>query len=141
MTTITCMFVDIVGWREFASEMEDHQIVSCLNKFYDTIVPFVLEQNGHLDKFTGDGIMAFWERSDEMERDAKRAAMKIRASSQFTVRVGIATDIAVLSCFGWRGRKDYSAVGPAVWKANEAKKIANPGKIVFYRNNVPHQVF
>lgn len=57
---ITALFSDIEGFSTFSEKMDPKILVRFLNDYFDEMTRIVIEENGTLDKFIGDSVMAFW---------------------------------------------------------------------------------
>ncbi len=81
----TVLFSDIRGFTSMTEGRDPEQLVKQLNEYFLEMVGAVLKEDGSLQKFIGDAIMAAWGdvRSDGAEEDARRAvraALDMRAS-------------------------------------------------------------
>jgi PAS domain S-box-containing protein len=131
---ITTLFADIRGFTRFSEENDPEELVAVLNRYLATAAEAVLAQQGTIDKFLGDAIMA-WFNAPIPQHDhtlrAVRAALSIRAGIQklqyrlpteFHLSFGAGIDFgeAVLGLVGTEKRMDYTAIGDSV---NTAKRI------------------
>jgi adenylate cyclase len=73
---VTTLFADLIGFTNLSERAEPEELVSHLNELLSKLVAVVFENNGTLDKFIGDAIMAVWGnvRSAGAIEDAKAAA-------------------------------------------------------------------
>ncbi|KAL0236783.1 hypothetical protein PCE1_000180 [Barthelona sp. PCE] len=54
------MFLDICGFTKLSEQLPSTVIIQILNQFYDAVLPSLIAFNGIIDKFLGDGLMAYW---------------------------------------------------------------------------------
>lgn len=133
-TQITALFADIRGFTRFSEEVDPVQLVTVLNRYLAAAAEAVLAQEGTIDKFLGDAIMAWFNapipQADHTLR-AVRAALGLRAAvtrliyelpPQFHLffGAGIHYGEAVLGLVGTEKRIEYTAIGDSV---NTAKRI------------------
>jgi adenylate cyclase len=127
---VTVMFCDIRNFTGLSETMPAHDLVALLNAFFGGLAAEIIAEQGTIDKFVGDSIMAFWnapvEAADHRLR-ACRAALKMRraladhnaggASRQnesIAIAIGIASGEACVGNIGARNRFNYSAIGDTV---------------------------
>jgi adenylate cyclase len=131
---ITALFVDIRGFTHFSEQLAPENLVSVLNRYLAVFAEAVLAQEGTIDKFMGDAVMAWFNapipQPDHTLR-AVRAALGIRAAVQrlqnqlppeyrLSFGAGIHYGEAVLGLVGTEKRLEYTAIGDSV---NTAKRI------------------
>ncbi|TIR77388.1 MAG: adenylate/guanylate cyclase domain-containing protein, partial [Mesorhizobium sp.] len=144
---LTVMFVDVRNFTEISERLPPTAVVRFLNTLLDALSRHVTANEGTLDKFIGDSIMAFWNAPVDVTdhpRKAARAALAMREtiarlneSDAFgfgagqTVRIGIGihTGVACVGNMGAESRFNYSAVGDAV---NIAARIETTCKTVSF---------
>ncbi len=127
---ITVLFSDIAGFTAWSSARDPAMVHAALNDYFEAMTAIVFEHGGTVDKFIGDGLMAFFgdplDQGDH-ELRAVRAAMDMqlalrarRASAQgsessgFHIRVGINTGEAIVGDLGSRRIMAYTAIGATV---------------------------
>ncbi|NOH04521.1 MAG: PAS domain-containing protein [Chloroflexi bacterium] len=133
-TEITTLFADIRGFTTYSESMPPEKLVSILNLYLAAMAEAVLAQEGTIDKFMGDAIMA-WFNAPVPQPDhtlrAVKTALAIRESveklykelppdSHLAFGVGIHTGEAVLGLIGTEKRLEYTAISDSV---NTAKRI------------------
>ncbi len=131
---ITSLFSDIRGFTRISEGLDPVTLVSILNRYLAEAADAVLNQEGTIDKFLGDAIMAWFNapipQPDHTMR-AVRAALNIRSAVQrlheelpseyhLNFGVGIHYGEAVLGLVGTEKRLEYTAIGDSV---NTAKRI------------------
>ncbi len=129
---LTMMFVDVRNFTEISEKLTPIAVVQFLNTLLDALSRHVVGNEGTLDKFIGDSIMAFWNAPvDVSDHAAKalRAALAMRetldelnaqdafgfgSARQVRIGIGIHTGLACVGNMGAKTRFNYSAVGDAV---------------------------
>jgi adenylate cyclase len=128
---LSILFCDLRGFTALAESTEPAAMTRLANDFLSAASEAILKEDGTIDKFMGDAIMAFWnapvEQPDHAAR-ACRAALGIvdnlavmnegrrreSGSMPLAIGIGINTGACIVGNFGSRQRFDYSAVGDAV---------------------------
>jgi PAS domain S-box-containing protein len=133
-TDITILFADIRGFTSFSELQTPEKLVGILNLYLAKAAEAVLDQEGTVDKFLGDAVMAWFNapipQTDHTLR-AVRAAVALRNSvlrlhaelppeAKLSFGVGIHYGEAVLGWIGTEKRLDFTAIGDSV---NTAKRI------------------
>lgn len=138
---LTVMFTDIVGFTAESERLPAGDIASLLNEHFALLGGCVDSEGGTIDKFIGDGLMAFWGAPDEQADTAARAcraAMKmvraveaenakrgVNSQSPIRVRIGIHSGPVVVGNIGAPGRMNYTIVGDTV---NTGQRLETLGK-------------
>jgi adenylate cyclase len=131
---ITVLFADIRGFTTYSEKHTPEDLVAVLNRYLAAGAEAVLAQEGTVDKFLGDAVMAWFNaplpQPDHTLR-AVRAALELRAAveklhaelppeAHLSFGVGIHYGEAVLGWIGTEKRLDFTAIGDSV---NTAKRI------------------
>ena len=142
---ITVVFLDLRGFTGFAEAVEPEEVMRALREFHAAMGARVLEFQGTLERFTGDGLMVFFNDPLPIQEPARRAAamafaMKAdaeRLSEAWARRgyalglgVGIAQGYATVGAIGFEGRIDYGAIGSVTNLASRLCDLASPGEIL-----------
>jgi PAS domain S-box-containing protein len=131
---ITVLFADIRGFTTYSEQLSPEQLVSVLNRYLAAMAEAVLSQEGTIDKFLGDAIMAWFNAPIPQEDHtlrAVKAALLLRKTveglytelpkdSHLAFGVGIHYGDAVLGLIGTDRRLEYTAISDSV---NTAKRI------------------
>ncbi|MFZ5882660.1 MAG: adenylate/guanylate cyclase domain-containing protein [Chloroflexota bacterium] len=133
-TDITVLFADVRGFTSFSESQEPEKLVSILNRYLAAMAEAVLSQEGTIDKFMGDAIMA-WFNAPVPQPDhtlrAVKAALAIREAFErlyqelppqehLAFGAGIHYGDAVLGLIGTEKRLEYTAISDSV---NTAKRL------------------
>ena len=120
---VTLMFLDVRDFTGFAERAAPQEVVSTLNRLFETAVPIVRKHGGHIDKFIGDGFLAVFgaprPASDHADQ-ALAAALEIAGAveelpgQQLSIGIGINSGTVVAGSIGGAGRLEFSVIGDAV---------------------------
>lgn len=123
---ITVVFLDLRGFTTFAETSEPEELMGVLREFHAQMGRIILKHEGTLERFTGDGMMIFFNDPVEVPNPTERAARMalemqehisqmsvgwIRQGWDLTAGIGIAQGYATIGAIGYEGRWDYSAIG------------------------------
>ena len=123
---IVVLFCDLRGFTSFAETSEPEEVMAVLGEYFSALGDLVTRYEGTLERFTGDGLMVFFNDPLPCEDAAERAvglavAMRGRIrdlAASWTARghdlafsIGIAQGFATLGRIGFEGRFDYAAIG------------------------------
>ena len=139
--TLTVMFTDVAGFTGISEELGD-RVVPVLAQYLEAVSAAVLNHCGTIDKFIGDGVMAFWGAPVPNERyaiDACAAALECQrllavqrsgaercGGTPLRMRVGINTGRMLVGNIGSSERLSYTVIGDPV---NVASRLEPLGKI------------
>ncbi|SDQ77566.1 adenylate/guanylate cyclase domain-containing protein [Pseudovibrio sp. Tun.PSC04-5.I4] len=139
---MTILFSDIAGFTGVASKLSAEETTSLLNMHFQELADCISQTHGTIDKYIGDGCMAFWGAPEIMENHAEAAieavhliAEKLKAevsegdgqAEKPRLRIGVHTGTVVVGNIGARERMNYTVVGDAV---NVAARLEELGKQV-----------
>ena len=141
---ITALFADVRGFSALAENTQPEALVKILNHHFDLSAKAILDQEGTLDKFMGDAIMAFFNaplsQPDHMLRAARAAVSMQRAIAEEHTRlpqaarmsfgIGIAGGDAVVGNIGTRRSMNYTVIGDCVNLARRLQENAKGGQIL-----------
>ena len=144
IATITTLFADVRGFTSFSEEMDPQSLVSLLNLYLAAAVEAVLAEEGTIDKFQGDAIMAWFNhpipQKDHILRAARSAlgfrdaVVEVRKNLEpkfhFSFGVGIHVGEGLLGLVGTPQRLDYTAIGDSVNTAKRIQENAEPDQIL-----------
>jgi class 3 adenylate cyclase len=142
---ITVVFLDLRGFTAFAETAEPEDVMAVLHEYHAEMGKLVLQYEGTLERFTGDGMMIFFNDPvlipNPAEQAVKMAAAMRRQVEQLMVKwrkldyeldfgVGIAQGYATIGAIGFEGRLDYGAIGTVTNLAARLCGEAKPGQIL-----------
>jgi adenylate cyclase len=127
---ITIFFSDVEGFTGIAETYSIDVLIPLLSEYFNEMNRIILDSHGTIDKFLGDGIMAFWGAPIEFADHASRActaallctAMLKKMNKkriedgkpEFITRFGINTGIVIVGNIGTEDRMNYTVIGDAV---------------------------
>jgi len=141
---ITVIFADVRGFTSFSESLQPEKLVSILNRYLGAMADAVLAQEGTIDKFMGDAIMAWFNapvpQADHTLR-AVKTALAIRDSvealykelppeSHLAFGAGIHYGDAVLGLIGTEKRLEYTAIGDTVNTAKRSQENSAKNQII-----------
>ena len=127
---VTILFTDIRSFTTLSENMEAHALVALLNEYFTDMVTVIIKEDGVVDKYIGDAIMAVFgapvQRKDDPLR-AVRAAVHMRMGlkrlnerlakrgiAPIRTGIGIHTGDVVAGNIGSEQRMEYTVIGDAV---------------------------
>ena len=146
---VTILFGDLRGFTALSERLEPEETAQLLNEYFDAMTEEIFKQDGTLDKFIGDAVMAifgdpFWY-PDHPERAFKAAiAMQQRMRELQSLwqaegregtgmGIGVSTGHAIVGNIGAKTRIEYTAIGSTVNIASRMTDIARAGQIITTR--------
>ena len=142
---ITVVFIDLRGFTSFAENVEPEEVMSVLREYHAELGKLILQHEGTLERFTGDGMMIFFndpvpvadapERAVRMalamrQRVADMIAKWSKAGYDLALGIGIAQGYATIGGIGFEGRWDYGAIGTVTNLAARLCGEAKAGQII-----------
>jgi adenylate cyclase len=123
---VTVVFIDLRGFTAFAETAEPEEVMSVLREYHAAMGELILAHEGTLERFTGDGMMIFFndplpvpnpqERATRMALDMRARVDELmkgwrKRGYELDFGVGIAQGYATIGAIGFEGRWDYGAIG------------------------------
>jgi class 3 adenylate cyclase len=130
-------FSDIADFSKYALDLAPERTADIVQQFFNAQSVPIAAHGGHIDKFIGDGLMAFWVLPDSSSDtrqaclNALRAAEEARALvSEITIgrvplrlRIGLHTGLVLSGDFGSAARHQFTLIGPEVNKAARLEQV------------------
>jgi adenylate cyclase len=143
---LSVLFADIAGFTKWSSDKTPDTVHAFLSDYLESMAAIIFEQGGTIDKFMGDGILAFFgdpfEQEDHAER-AVRAAITMQKKNaalrkiwmpkvhiNLMVRIGINTGTVIVGNLGSKTRIEYTVIGATVNLGQRMESSAPPGGIL-----------
>ena len=139
---ITAFFSDIQGFTGISETLSPKEIVELLNEFLTEMTDIILEDEGTVDKFEGDAIIAFFGAPNDLPNHSEvackacikmqkrlevlRTKWKSENRPELKMRIGLCSGNAVVGNMGSKTRMDYTMMGDTV---NIAARLEGVNKI------------
>ncbi|HVY07456.1 MAG TPA: response regulator [Burkholderiales bacterium] len=140
---VVVVFLDLRGFTAFAETAEPEEIMGVLREYHAEMGQIILSYEGTLERFTGDGMMVFFNDPVPISDPAARAVRMSLAMHErllpitakwrkrghdLGLGIGIAQGFATIGAIGFEGRWDYGAIGTVTNLAARLCGEAAPGQ-------------
>jgi len=139
---LTILFCDLAGFTTLSEGLEPEGVVSLLHDYLTGVTEAIMERGGTVDKFLGDGLVAFWnapvedadhalhacEAAEAMQASVARMRARLVSEGRppISMRIGVHTGEVVVGNMGSTKRFDYTATGDSM---NLASRIEGVNKV------------
>ena len=139
---ISVLFCDIRNFTSYSERLDAQSVVDFLNSYFAKMGSEIISENGHIDKFIGDAIMAVFGAFQTLENspaNAIRAAVKMLAAMEMinnnpsllteekiNIGIGINCGECILGNIGFKNKMDFTVIGDTV---NIASRLEGISKI------------
>ena len=136
---MTILFTDIVSFTSISEQMEPEVLMQHLSHYFDKVTNIIRRNNGIVDKYIGDAVMAFWNapyNDPSHVVNACRAAIEINKTLNrektdadgllFKTRIGLDTGEVVVGNVGDSDRMNYTVIGDVV---NNSSRLEGVNKL------------
>lgn len=136
---VTVFFADIAGFTTISEVISPEEVAAILHKVLSSITKEIIDNNGVIDKYIGDCVMAFWGAPLDSDRDEFNACLaglrsiqaieeineefRQRRLPQISVRIGIHTGDAIAGNIGSDRIFNYTVIGDSVNLASRIESI------------------
>ncbi len=151
---LSLFFSDLEGFTKISEGLEPEDLTQLLNEYLTAMTDIILEEEGTVDKFEGDAIIAFWNAPLDIENHAEKAVRTaLRCQEKLKelrpyfleqygknlfMRIGINTGVAIVGNIGSSSRFDYSVLGDTV---NLAARLEGANKYYGTYNMISSSTF
>jgi PAS domain S-box-containing protein len=141
----TILFADLSGFTHFSEVTDPEILFKLLNNYLSLAAQAILDEEGTLDKFMGDSVLALWNAPDPQPDHALRAVRAALSILERTrnahahiadpkhrlqFRVGVTSGEAMVGNVGTSELFNYTAIGETVNLAQRLEATAKPGQIL-----------
>jgi adenylate cyclase len=148
---VVVVFLDLRGFTAFAETSEPEEVMGVLREYHAEMGKLIMKHEGTLERFTGDGMMIFFNDPVVVDNPAEQAirmamAMRERVNQlserwrkrghDLSLGIGIAKGFATIGAIGFEGRLDYGAVGTVTNMAARLCGKAKGGQILTNRKTL-----
>jgi adenylate cyclase len=145
---VTVFFSDIAGFTSINEQLTPTAIVNLLNHYFSAVTAPIVASNGIVDKYIGDGLLAFWtapfspgdthaaaaclaalqqqEAMQELNKELPNVLGLRRSAPTLLVRMGLATGDVIVGTIGSASSKSFTVIGDTV---NLASRLEGTNKI------------
>ncbi len=140
---VTVLFADLSGFTSFSEQQSPAAVVELLNAVWAAAVPAITEQDGLIESFAGDGLMAIFnavgDQPDHAVRATRAAFGLLDAISGLAAErnepipgfhIGLNSGTAFVGSIGGAGRQAFSAIGDTTNLGSRLLGVAGPGEVV-----------
>ena len=140
--TLSIMFADIANFTSISENMDPEALMLQLSEYLGMLAETIRLNHGTVDKYLGDGVMAFWGAPVSSEQHAIHAchaalscskgiqemnqSWELKGKKPFWSRFGIHTGVTLVGNLGSQSRMNYTVVGDSV---NLASRLEGVNKI------------
>lgn len=138
---LSILFSDIAGFTTFAEKKQPEELVGLINEFLSEMSDIIIANEGTLDKYLGDAVMAFWGAPLEVDNHAEKACLTAlqmqerlavlrdqwaqSGEAPIRIRIGINSGDVIVGNIGGEKRFDYTVLGDDV---NLASRLEGANK-------------
>jgi class 3 adenylate cyclase/CHASE2 domain-containing sensor protein len=136
---VSVLFSDIRGFTTISEKLPPDILIKGLNHYLSSMTKIILDNDGMVDKFIGDAVMAVWGAPVARDDDAIKAVnsailmkdklaeinprIKELTNETFSIGVGVNTGVVTLGNIGSEGKLDYTVIGDAVNLASRLESL------------------
>jgi class 3 adenylate cyclase len=145
---MTVLFVDLKGFTSISEVLDPNELVSMINSFFSHMSEAISANNGVVDKYMGDAVMAYWgppfcsaeehatlackaalqaqAHLEMFRKDVRRQLGKVADDLDFDLRIGISTGVVIVGTVGSKVSMNYTVMGDPV---NLGSRLEGASKI------------
>lgn len=142
---VVVVFLDLRGFTRFTDRSEPEEVMTVLSEYHREMGKLVIEYEGTLERFAGDGLMIFFNDPIKLENPIRNAIeMALKMQKRFVglrnawqaqghnldLGIGVVQGDAMLGAIGFEGRWDYACIGSVTNLAARLCSEADGGQIL-----------
>lgn len=142
---LSILFADLSGFTSMSESMTPTEVATFLNEVFERLTLAIFEQDGTVDKFIGDAIMAIFgapvsqddhalravRAATRMQQELDKYNLEVFGSHKIRMRIGVNSGPAVAGEIGSSKRRDYTVIGDTVNVASRLESsVAKPHQVV-----------
>lgn len=134
---LTVLMADAAGFTRFSESSAPEQIVSVMNRYYDCIVTAIFENDGEINKFVGDAVLALFAdpqaavvTAQRIQRELTQLSAETAENERLAFRFGIHSGDVIRCTVGNYLRKEQTVLGDVVNTTARLEKACPPGNIL-----------
>jgi len=144
--SVTVLFADVAKYTSIAERLDPEEVREIMDGCFKILMGEIHRQEGSVNQFTGDGVMALFGAplaTEDHAGHACRAALRIQESLaeygkkittrygvEFSLRIGLNSGPVMVGAIGDDLKMDYTAVGDTTNLAARMESMAEPGTIL-----------
>ncbi len=139
---VVIAFVDIAGFTRMSERLADREAVTVVNACFDLIGRLVTQNEGYIDKYIGDAVMAVWNAPNTVEQPERRAIdfsrelvealpelRRVTGQAELDLRISLNAGPALVGDIGGEDRRSFTVMGTTVNTASRIETIAKSSKV------------
>src|SRR6056297_2355891 len=147
---VTVLFADVANYTAMAEKLDPEQVHQIMDGCFTILMNEIHKQQGTINQFTGDGVMALFGAPLALENHAQNACraalsiqntlqefsgeLKSRTGLEFKMRIGLNSGPVIVGSIGDDLRMDYTAIGDTTNLAARMESMAAPCTILVSHN-------
>ena len=139
---VTMLLFEFSNFKWYSDMNTPQKVVEDLNHYYRNITKIIFKYDGVVDKYLGDGILAYWSKGFEQDNHRNRAVkaaieiMNYIEQENIELKPSIALDSGkiTLGDIGTKERMDFKAMGNIVHNTTELAEVTEPDEILIGEN-------
>ena len=151
---VTVLFSDIRNFTTITESRPPDQLITILNEYFTSMAETIFEQQGSLDKYIGDAVVAVFGSLVPVENPARNAVAAAiammnrlpelnrrwekRFGFSMNIGIGVNTGEVFLGNIGSPERMEFTVIGDAVNVASRFSGLAKPGEILVTKETLAH---